>query len=81
MWFGFTTIILAVFQVYYVQETVAALIIFSVLVAFVGETALILFVFDRASQRALAWRKRCGPEANVLARLQHAESPPKSGIA
>jgi hypothetical protein len=69
MWFGLIT--LAAIQFYYVQEMVAALIIFSVLFAFVAVMALILFLLDRASQLTLAWAwKNCGLEMCTLAHWQ-----------
>ena len=50
---------------YYVQEMVAALIIFSVLFVGVATVVLIIFLLDRASQQILVWA-----EAGV-ARLVH----------
>ena len=40
---------------YYVQEMIAALIIFSVLFVGVSMVVLIVFVLDRASQHAMNW--------------------------
>ena len=63
MWLGLIT--LAAFQVYYLREMVAALIIFSVLFTVVGATALMLILLDRASQRTLAWAgKKCELESH-----------------
>jgi hypothetical protein len=42
-------------QIYYVQEMLAALLLFSVAFALVGAVLLILFTLDRASQWALGW--------------------------
>ena len=61
MWLG--PITLAAFQVYYVREVGAALVIFSVLFTSVGATALMLILLDRAGQRTLAWAgRKCGLE-------------------
>ena len=69
MWFGLVT--LAAIQFYYVQEMVAALIIFSVLFVFVALMALILFLLDRACQLTLAWAwKKWGREMCTLAHWQ-----------
>ena len=77
MWFGL--IALAAIRLYYVQEMVAALIMFSVLFAFVAVMALILLLLDRASKRTLAWAgEKCGLEMCMLARWQDKKSARKS---
>jgi hypothetical protein len=63
MWFGLAA--LAAIQLYYVQEMIAALILFSILFALVAGVALVLFLLDRASQRTLAWAE---PRTARLAR-------------
>jgi len=69
MWFGLIT--LAAIQFYYLQEMVAALIIFSVLFAFVAVMALILFLLDCACTLTLAWAwKKWGREMCTLAHWQ-----------
>ena len=50
---------------YYVQEMIAALIMFSVVFAGAATVALIIFLLDRAGQQAMTWA-----EASV-ARLVH----------
>ena len=52
-------------RLYYVQEMIAALIMFSVLFVAVAVVVLILFLLDRASQYAMTWA-----EAGVV-RLVH----------
>ena len=42
-------------QVYYVQEMLAALLIFSILFAVVCAVLLVMFLLDRASQRTVKW--------------------------
>ena len=66
MWFGVIT--LAAIQLYYLQEMVAALMMFLVLLAFVAMTAFILFLLDRASQRTLAWAE---PRTTRVAEIAH----------
>lgn len=46
---------LAAIQLYYVQEMIAVLAIFSVLFALAAGAVLTLFLLDRAGQRTLAW--------------------------
>lgn len=52
-------------QVYYVQEMLAALLLFSVAFALIGGAVLLVYLLDRGSQRALAW---AGPHAVRAAR-------------
>jgi hypothetical protein len=42
-------------RLYYIQEMIAALIIFSVLFVGVSMVVLILFLLDRASQQIVVW--------------------------
>ena len=42
-------------RLYYVQEMIAALIMFSVLFVGAATVVLIIFLLDRASQRAMTW--------------------------
>jgi uncharacterized membrane protein YraQ (UPF0718 family) len=44
-------------QVYYVQEMIAALIVFSVLFVAVCLVLLVIFLLDRASQHTVTWAK------------------------
>jgi len=53
LWFGLAA--LAAIQLYFVQEMMAALVLFSVLFAVVAAGVLLVYLFDRASQRTLAW--------------------------
>jgi len=53
MWFGLAA--LAAIQLYYVQEMLAALLIFAVLFAVVSVAALTVYLLDRAGERALDW--------------------------
>jgi hypothetical protein len=67
-WTCFGLAALAVIRLYYVQEMIAALIIFSVLFALVAAVVLFLFFLDRVSQRTVAWAEtrttRVGPAAH-----------------
>jgi hypothetical protein len=56
---------LATLKFYYVQEMIAALVIFSVLFVGAATVVLIIFLLDRASQQIVVWA-----EAGV-ARLVH----------
>ena len=53
MWFGLAA--LAAAQLYYVQEMLAALLIFSVLFVIASVVALVLYLLDRAGESALDW--------------------------
>ena len=46
-------VIIALLQVYYVQEMLAALILFSIVFVIVCAALLIIFLIDRASQRTV----------------------------
>ncbi len=66
LWIG-----LAVFgalQIYFVQELIAAMILFSIAFVVVGIIALALYLFDRASQRTVAWAEPQTIRAAQLAR-------------
>ena len=54
-WIGIGLVAVAAMQVYYVQEMIAALIIFSVLFFAGAVVVLIIFLLDRASQQITAW--------------------------
>lgn len=53
MWFGLAA--LAAAQLYYVQEMLAALLLFAILFAAAAMVALILYLVDRAGESALEW--------------------------
>jgi threonine/homoserine efflux transporter RhtA len=53
IWFGLAA--LGATQLYFVREMIAALVLFSVVFAVVAGGALLLYAFDQASQRTLAW--------------------------
>ena len=53
IWMGLVAV--PAIRFYYVQEMIAALIIFSVLFVGLSMVVLIVFVLDRASQHAMNW--------------------------
>jgi hypothetical protein len=53
MWIGLAVV--AALQLYYVQEMIAAFVVFGVLCALVAGAGLLVFLVDRASERTLAW--------------------------
>jgi hypothetical protein len=53
MWLGL--VLPVALQFYYVQEMIAAFVIFCVLFSLVAGAVLLLFLVDRASERTLAW--------------------------
>jgi hypothetical protein len=53
MWLGLALPV--ALQLYYVQEMIAAFVIFCVLFSLVAGAVLLLFLVDRASERTLAW--------------------------
>jgi hypothetical protein len=55
MWIGIGFIVIEATGIYYVQEMIAALIIFSALFLVMAMLALIVFLLDRASERLTAW--------------------------
>jgi hypothetical protein len=63
VWIGLAAV--PAIRLYYVQEMIAALIMFSVLFVGVSVLVLIIFLLDRASQYAMTWA-----EAG-MARLVH----------
>jgi len=63
LWIGIAAF--AALQLYFVQEMIAALLIFSALFAVVAGVALILFLLDVASQRTLTWAE---PQTKIAAR-------------
>ena len=64
LWIGLAA--LAALQVYFVQELMAALLLFSVLFAIVAAAVLVVYMFDRAGQRTVAWAE---PQTLRAARL------------
>jgi hypothetical protein len=63
VWIGLAAV--PAIRLYYVQEMIAALMIFSVLFVVAATLVLIIFLLDRASEHAMIW-----VEASV-ARLVH----------
>ena len=53
IWIGLAAV--PAMRLYYVQEMIAALIIFSVLFVGAATAVLIIFLLDRVSQRIVAW--------------------------
>jgi len=72
IWIGLAAV--PAIRVYYVQEMIAALIIFSVLFVIAAAVVLIIFVLDRASERVMTW-----VEAG-LARVLHRVAGAVEGI-
>jgi len=68
LWFGLAAF--AAIQLYYVQEMLAALLLFSILFAVAAIVALILFAVDRAGENALAWAEPRVIHATKSARLR-----------
>jgi len=58
LWYGLAA--LAAVQLYFVQEMMAALVLFSVLFAVASAVVVLVYLFDRASQRAMAWAESQG---------------------
>lgn len=82
IWILVAPIAVATTQVYYVREMLAALIIFSVLFAFVAAIVVALFLLDRASQLALGWiEARAKSFAHAALRLLPARSLPSGAVA
>jgi hypothetical protein len=69
LWIGLAAV--PAIRLYYVQEMIAALIIFSVLFVVAATLVLIIFLLDRASEHAMMWA-----EAGV-ARLVHRGKGPR----
>jgi hypothetical protein len=63
-WIWLAVAALVALQVYYVQEMLAALFIFSILFVVVCVVLLVIFLLDRASQRTVSW---AGPGAARVA--------------
>ena len=72
MWIGLAALV--ALQIYYVQEMLAALILFTALFAILAFVAIVLFLLDRASQRTLAWGEPQVKEAMGVARRTWAAS-------
>lgn len=62
-WIGIGLAATAATRIYYVQEMIAALIIFSILFLGVAIVALIVFLLDRASEGIVAWAEVAVPRA------------------
>ena len=56
-WLWISLAVLAALQLYFVQEMMAALFLFSVGFVVVATAVLALYLFDRASQRTMDWAK------------------------
>ena len=69
IWIGLAAV--AALRFYYVQEMIAALIIFSVLFVGAATVALIIFLLDRASEHAMIWAEE------GVARLVHRGKGPR----
>lgn len=54
-WLWISLAALAALQVYFVQELMAALFLFSVGFVIIAIAALVIYLFDRASQRTMDW--------------------------
>ena len=54
-WIGLGFVAIAATRIYYVQEMIAALIIFSVLFLGLAAVVLIIFFLDRASESIATW--------------------------
>jgi fatty acid desaturase len=68
-WLWFVLAAFAAIQLYYVQEMLAALLLFSVLFIVAAIVALILFLVDLAGESALAWAEPRVVQASKSARL------------
>ena len=65
-WLWISLAAVAALQIYFVQELMAAMVLFSVVFAIVAVAAFLLYLFDRASQRTLAWAE---PQTKRAARV------------
>jgi hypothetical protein len=65
-WLWVSLAVFGALQMYFVQEMIAAMILFSIGFVVVGAIALFLYLFDRASQRTVAWAE---PQTLRAARL------------
>ena len=63
LWIGLAAV--PAIRLYYVQEMIAALMIFSVLFVVAATLVLIIFLLDRASEHAMMWAEE------GIARLVH----------
>jgi hypothetical protein len=66
MWLGLALPV--ALQLYYVQEMIAAFVIFCVLFSLAAGAVLLLFLVDRASERTLAWAGLRSPRVARVAR-------------
>lgn len=64
LWIGLAA--LAAVQIYFVQELMAALVLFSVFFTVVAAAALLIYLFDQAGQRTMDWAE---PQTLRAARL------------
>jgi hypothetical protein len=70
MWIGLAAIVAV--QAYFVQELLAALLLFSAIFAVLAAVGLVLFLLDRASQRTLSWAESLAePPAKHALALAH----------
>ena len=67
-WLWITLGALAALQIYFVQEILAALFLFSVVFVIVAVAALVFYLFDRASQLTMDWAEPQTVRAARLAR-------------
>ena len=67
-WLWISLAALAALQIYFVQELMAALVLFSVLFAAVAAGVLLVYLLDRAGQRTMAWAEPRTMRAARLAR-------------
>jgi len=65
-WLWISLAALAAVQIYFVQELMAALVLFSVFFTVVAAAALLIYLFDRAGQRTMDWAE---PQTLRAARL------------
>lgn len=81
-WLWITLAAVAALQIYFVQELMAAMLLFSVVFAAVAVAVLLLYLFDRASQRTIAWAEPQTMRAARLARraLARAEEVSKKQL-
>jgi sensor histidine kinase regulating citrate/malate metabolism len=67
-WLWISLAALAALQVYFVQELMAALFLFSVGFVIIAVAALVIYLFDRASQRTMDWAEPQTLRAGRIAR-------------
>jgi hypothetical protein len=78
---GFAAVVgVAAMRVYYVQEMLAALILFAILFGCVAVVLLLLFMLDRAGQAVLEFLELRGKEVLQRAHVWRAVSEPRSRV-